>query len=453
MDNLTLEQLLRWEPQAAPPGTPRAAALLFPAPLLPFLGRYLARQGLDFRVTEEFPQKGFQEGSLEDFHEGFRALILAPRKPAAEAFTDAGRPGPLPGFVLNYLKNLARCRLFVAAQTAGEAGPEELESGLLIEYGFQLPPGIDPAPARQGDFLAFIFAAARRPALILEPAPGFSGRPEFIRPEPVRLRSSSRLDRDRSEPLKIPLELVSEPHPAPPRALYLQETEIGWLTRLAGRLPGTLLRRLKWAGNRREGVLLLPEKEGLFLFPFGRPLRREKENLYLPARQRLRPQLEPDQLDRVLGLEPETLTFLLDDRRLEIAEKAFRPLDHHLLRPEPPAVTIKPANPESSFAADFFWDGPKTTGKETKTAATETAAGQSEIGPEKSPGIPLTVTRTGAGPEPGKSAHETEILRRKGLELRRAGDLLGAAVCFGLAGEEESAAECCRLAALALEES
>jgi len=168
MNNLTLEQILRLEPQAAPPETLRAAALLFPAPLLPFLGRYLARQGLDFRVTEEFPQEGFQEG--------FRALIMAPRKPAAEAFTDAGRPGPLPGFVLNYLKNLARCRLFVAAQTAGKAGPEELESGLLVEYGFQLPPGIDPAPARQGDFLAFIFGTAQRPALVLEPAPGFSGR-------------------------------------------------------------------------------------------------------------------------------------------------------------------------------------------------------------------------------------------------------------------------------------
>ena len=441
--NKELITILRREPEKSPPRAPSAALLLFPDRLLPFLGCYLARQGLDCKVSESFS-------------DGFRALVLSCRKPTGSLVEPAIRTKPLPGFVLNYLGSLARCHLFTAAgEKAAAKDGKALEKGILVEYGFHLPGGdaIDSGKP-EDDFLALVFGSDSRPALVLEPAPEFRYLQLTGRPQPVTLGTRQTLTTDFPGRLEITLKLVDDPRSSPVRALYLQGPEINWLARLSARLPGLLLHRLKWAGNPKEGILLLPEKEGLFLFPFGTPLCRAQENLYLETGRRLSPRLTPDQLNDILNLDAEQLTFLTSDRRLEIAKTAFRPLDHHLLQSQRPAVTLKPAGPEIKF--DFDQSLMEALGKESEKAA---ATGPEE--PEKpekdiqshneaAPESPaLTVTRNREfRPEPGD---EREILRRKGLEQRRAGDLLGAAVCFALAGEEENAAECYRLAALDLE--
>ncbi|MBN2809409.1 MAG: hypothetical protein JXR80_07950 [Deltaproteobacteria bacterium] len=424
-----------------------SAFLLCPEALLPLLARYLRRQQISFRISAPLAQQKRLLFFTQDRNDQKKSL---------------------PRFVLSYLQELSRCRLFYRCLPAADVswGENSEAAVFLVEYGFQHPlPADEIADHLPGNSLYCLYGDPLIPALIIEPTPPFKNDCELTKSQAEIEQSQYSLPFLKATAptpiLQLKLRLVDDSRQlGSTRALYLKDKEIKWLETLYQRLPGPLLARLLWAGNREHGLILVPEGENLALLPFAEPLKKFEDKLYLPLSQSFSPQLDKTQLENVLGLHPDRLTFITQKWRFDIAEKDFQPLAQMIMTTTPFAATLKFSTPDDDFteAFTFSWkdhakareneieaeDGPKSQA-ETRSAADCKPA-------------PLTITRNppaaGTIPETthDPTAPPTAILKEYALKLRRENDFLGAATCFSLADEALAAAECYRLAALACEQ-
>ncbi|MEA1922472.1 MAG: hypothetical protein U9N63_07440 [Pseudomonadota bacterium] len=418
-----------------------SAYLLFAEALLPMIARYLQRQQIRFKVS----------APLNRPKEGQKRLIFF--GPDLEE-----NKKTLPRFVLSYLQELPHCRLFYrlcSVTDTNHKNPKE-SAGFLVEYGFQHPlPASEISNNLQAETLYITFGDRQRPALIIDPAPALKNDCDLSKPVSGIEKPPISFDSDETAAqtlrLQVKLCLIDNPHaPAPAQALYFASQELKWLETLLQHLPGPLLAGLRWAGDREHGILLLPEDETTSLFPFAEPLKKVKNNLFLPLGQSLRPQLTDPQLDNALALVPEKLTFLTQNLRFDIAKKDFRPLDKMITASIALSTTLKFSDPDVPF--DFVWQNRDLSKKDKQSVA---VSDKNSDTPDKT--APLTITRREDHNKqnrtsPSKQANApTETLKKYALLLRRQNDFLGAATCFSLAEEPLPAAECYRLAALTLE--
>ncbi|NPA25865.1 MAG: hypothetical protein GXO34_08580 [Deltaproteobacteria bacterium] len=416
-------------PSSAP--GPEEAYLLLPAALLPFISRFLLRHAVDFRISP------LLEGQLR--------LLYLRQRPTANRLGRETINRSLPGFLLNYLHDLARCRLFLPTGKSAAAGHH---IGTYREYGspvFPIPEAASP------EVLRLVPGRPEETLLEYSPPPLFSAPETEIKIRPVHLSQPQLLATDDPRKLlPVPLRLVTRHSPpgSGPAALRLREREIVWLRKLASRLPGSLLGHLSWAGDRQNGFLLLPERTSYGFLPFGEPLRRVKENLFIPLDTAFTPQLTGPQLDEVLHLEPEFLTFLTRSQRFDLAEKSFRRLDRCLLAPPLDRCQIEfSAEPPIDFTVpldSYKADG----GQDPLSRAPRPETGKPAAATRQVLHTPSPADRRDP---PGKRSTINARLREEALRLRREGSHLEAAVCFSLAGEPGLSAECWRLAALELE--
>ncbi|MEA3348062.1 MAG: hypothetical protein U9Q39_03260 [Pseudomonadota bacterium] len=421
------------------------AYLLFEEALFPLLARYLHRQQIRFKASARL------DGQK-------RVLYLCPDLEKNKK--------TLPRFVLTYLQELPRCQLFyqLSSKTGAKSETIKENRGFLVEYGFQHPLSVpeitDHLPVES---LYFIFGDHQRPALVINPAPTLKNDCDLSKPESCIALPQRALDPDvaSKQPLQLKLHLTDDPHALKPiRALHLEGQEIIWLEKLWQRLPAPLLARLRWAGDQKNGFLLLPEDEDLALFPFAKPLKKIKDNLYLPLKQRLNPELTHPQLDNVLDLVPERITFLTQQWRFDIAEKDFQPLDKAIIAPVKPSATLNFSNPDQTF--DFIWGNRDDAINYDEPDIRKSPNSQETEAAKNREPSSLTITRSPENPKRNPNQNQvspnlnsttpTKILKEYALQLRRQNDFLGAATCFSLAEEPQPAAECYRLAALSLEQ-
>ncbi len=442
----TLPEILQAQLVKSPQQLLHSAYLLFAEALFPLLARYLRRQQIRFKASAPLNlQKSVQK----------RVIFLCPDLEENKK--------TLPRFVLSYLQELPRCELFYQLYpTPGTNSKTTKESAIfLVEYGFQHPlPATEIAKHLPARNLHFMFGDRQRPTLVIDPIPPLTDDCDLSKPESYIEKLQGSLDPTATSAqaplLQLKLRLTNDPQALEPtRALYLESQEIKWLEALWQRLPGPLLARLRWAGDREHAILLLPEDETLSLFPFAEPLKKVKNNLFLPLKKRLSPQLTSPQLENTLALAPEKLTFITRQWRFDIAEKHFQPLDKMIIASTTTSTTLKFSDPEEPF--DFVWlnresmiEADETVEKNSpKSGTTETA--------DREPS-PLTITKSKKNTSRAQVSQEsnsttpTEILKEYALLLRRQNDFLGAATCFSLAEEPLPAAECYRLAALSLEQ-
>ena len=421
------------------------AYLLFEEALFPLLARYLHRQQIRFKASARL------DGQK-------RVLYLSPDLEKSKK--------TLPRFVLTYLEELPRCQLFyqLSSKTGVKSETIKENRGFLVEYGFQHPLSAPEIIENlSAESLYFIFGDHQRPALVIDPAPILKNDCDLSKPESYIGLPQRALDPNTAskQPLHLKLRLTDDPHALKPiRALHLEGQEIIWLEKLWQRLPGPLLARLRWAGDQQNGFLLLPEDEDLALFPFAKPLQKIKDNLFLPLKQRLNPQLTQPQLDDVLDLVPEKITFLTRQWRFDIAEKDFQPLDKAIVAPTKTSITLKSSNPDQTF--NFVWKNRDDAIKSDEPDIRKSPNSQETETAENRELAPLTITRSPENPKRNPNLNQTspnlnsttstEILKEYALQLRRQNDFLGAATCFSLAEEPQPAAECYRLAALSLEQ-
>ncbi len=418
-----------------------SAYILFTEALLPLIARYLQRQQIRFKVS----------ALLNQPKEGQKRLILF-----GPDFEENKKT--LPRFVLSYLQKLPHCRLFYrlcSKSDTNQKNPKD-SAGFLVEYGFQHPLSASEISNNlQAETLYLIFGDRQRPALIIEPAPALKNDCDLSKPVSGIEKPQIPFDSDETaaQPLRLQVKLrliVDQKAPAPTQALYFASQELKWLETLLQHLPGPLLAHLRWAGDREHGILLLPEDETISLFPFAEPLKKVKNNLFLPLGQSLRPQLTDPQLDSTLALMPEKLTFLTRNLRFDIAKKDFRPLDKMITASIALSTTLKFSDPDVPF--DFVWQHRDLSEEDNQSVAVTDKKTET---PDKP--TPLTITRREENNKqnrisPSKQANApTETLKEYALLLRRQNDFLGAATCFSLAEEPLPAAECYRLAALTLE--
>ena len=444
---LSLPEILKAQLFKGPRQPLRSAYLLFAEALLPLLARYLHRQQIRFKVSAPL---NLQKNGPK------RVIFLCPD--LAESKKN------LPRFVLTYLQDLPRCRLFYQLSPATDSNDETTKEnrGFLVEYGFQHPlPATEIDHHFRAKILYFTFGDRQHPALVIDPAPFLSNDCDLSKPESCIGLSHRSLDSTATSAqlpfLRLELHLTSDPHALEPtRALYLEGKEIKWFAALWQRLPGPLLARLRWAGDREHGILLLPEDEDISLFPFAEPLKKVKNNLFLPLKQRLSPQLTSPQLENTLALVPEKLTFFTSQWRFDIAKEHFQALDKAIIASMPTSTTLKFSNPDEAF--DFVWQNRNEVCKGCEPSSRESTKSRTEETPEEQKPSPLTITKSKESPDrdrisQGKNSNTpTEILKEYALLLRRQNDFIGAATCFSLAEEPLPAAECYRLAALSLEQ-
>ena len=424
-----------------------SAYLLFAEALFPMIARYLRRQQISFKVSAPLNiEKNRQQ----------RTLFLFPKRLESKK--------ELPRFVLSYLQELPRCQLFYRLSLATGTNQENVKegAGFMVEYGFQHPlPLPDIADHLQTKNLYFLFGDQQSPTLIFEPAPTLINEGAVTKPiSCIKLPQQSidtATDSDQEPPLRLKLHLINDPQTLQPtQALYLKEKEISWLEILYQHLPGLLLARLRWAGDQKHGILLLPEDEELSLFPFGEPLKKIKNNLFLPLKLRLSPQLTNFQLEKTLILNPEKITFLTRKWRFDIVEKEFQPLDKMIFASIKTTAPLKFSEPDEPF--NFIWqDYDEARASEEDNPTKSPKLQETKVGKDQEPS-PLTITRRQENKTPNQiskniiSAAPIELLQEYALRLRCQNDFLGAATCFSLAEEPQAAAECYRLAALALEQ-
>lgn len=416
--------------------------------LVPMITRFLRRQQLNFKVSSAF--------NIEKSRPK-RLILISPD-------TSVGKK-TVPGFILSYLQELPHCQLFYRLSLKGEKSSEKAdqESGLLIEYGFQYPlPLSEIVDHLESNKLYLISGDRKTPALTIEPAPilkNESALNDSLSSIKKEVKSIVIRDGDPEQnlSLQLNLELINEPQSnQTAQALYLKERELKWLEKIYKRLPAPLLAQLRWVGDLEHGILLLPEEEEFSLFPFGEPLKRVTNRLFLPLKQRLSPRLSNLQIEKKLELDPDKLTFLTRQWRFAIAEKDFQTLEKIVIAAPGETLNINFSDPETPFS--FIWqnrnDNPKTS-----AAATIASPGADTVAYPKEPKpAPLTITRSRENSNQEQPSAQntatapTEILKEYALKLRRQKDFLGAATCFSLAEESLAAAECFRLAALSLEQ-
>ncbi len=408
------------------------AYLLCAETLLPLIARYLRRQQINFKVSQRLDTQKrllFISQNLED------------------------RKKTLPRFVLAYLEELPRCQLFYQYSPASTTKPGNggNNCGFWVEYGFQHPlPATEIADHLQAKNLYFVFGNQQNPALIIDPVPILKNDCDFSKPQALIKKnqySFTTADISDAALLQIRLRLVDDVQTnVAPQALHLEGKELRWLEKISRHLPGPLLSRLRWAGNREHTIILLPEEDNLSLFPFAEPLIKIKANLFVPLKQKLSPQLTGVQLEEALALAPEKLTFLTRKWRFDIAAKDFKPLDKMILTTPTENITLEFSAPDKPF--DFSWFN--KVEREIPTSQPTEASNHTPA--------PLTISKSNKNePQPSSNLNNptdtpTEILKTYALKLHRQNDFLGAATCFSLAEEPLPAAECYRLAALALEQ-
>ena len=426
-----------------------SAYLLLAEALLPLIARYLQRQQIRFKVSAPLNLPLNLPNDRQK-----RLIFFGPDLEENKK--------TLPRFVLSYLHELPLCRLFyrLCSMTDTNQKNAKESAGFLVEYGFQHPlPASEVGNNLQAETLYLIFGDRQRPALIIDPAPALKNDCDLSKPVSGIEKPPISFDSDETAAqtllLQVKLCLIDNPHaPAPAQALYFASQKLKWLETLLQYLPGPLLAGLRWAGDREHGILLLPEDEAISLFPFAEPLKKVKNNLFLPLGQSLRPKLTDPQLDSTLVLVPEKLTFLTRNLRFDIAKKDFRPLDKMITASTAVSTTLKFSDPDVPF--DFVWQHRDLSEEDKQSAAVPDKAADKADKKIDRP-APLTISRredtSGQHPiSPSKQAKAPiETLKEYALLLRRQNDFLGAATCFSLAEEPLAAAECYRLAALTLE--
>ncbi|MEA3333678.1 MAG: hypothetical protein U9Q58_08785 [Pseudomonadota bacterium] len=432
--NMTLSQpeIFKVQLLKAPRQPLSGAYLLFAEALWPLISRYLQRQQIRFKVSAPLNLPNEKQK---------RVIFLGPNLEESKK--------TLPRFVLSYLQELPHCRLFYKLCSVTDPNQKKTDesAGFLVEYSFQHPlPAPEISNHLQPETLYFIFGDRQRPALIIDPTPTLKNDCDLSKPvariEKPQRSLDSAAGSTQPSLLQIELRLTDDPHtPAPTQALHFAGKELKWLETILQHLPGPLLAHLRWAGDHEHGILLLPEDETISLFPFAEPLKKVKNNLFLPLGQSLRPQLTNPQLDSALALIPEKLTFLTRNLRLDIAEKDFQPLDKIIFASTTVSTTLKFSDPDVPF--DFVWQHRDLSEENKKSVAV----------PDKKAEVPaaLTITKREDSDIQNQAKPPTEILQEYALRLRRQNDFLGAATCFSLAKEPLPAAECYRLAALNLE--
>lgn len=414
----------------------KSACCLFNEALFPLIARYLQRQQIRFKVSAP--------------------LNLPNNKPKRVIFFGSDleeNRKTLPRFVISYLQELPHCQLFYRLCPVIETNQKDTNGDaiFMVEYGFQHPLSASEITNHlQDKTFYFIFSNRQHPALIIDPAPTLKNDCDLSKPISSIEKPQYSLDPTMASVLppllQIKLRLIDDPHTlAPIQALYFTKQGLQWLETLLQHLPGPLLAHLRWAGDRKHGILLLPENKTLSLFPFAMPLKRIKTNLFIPLGQSLRPQLTNQQLDTTLDLAHEKLTFLTQELRFDIAENDFSPLDKTIIAAAPVSTTLEFSNPDEPF--DFIWQNFNMQESDNLSVAV----------PDKN-AAPLTITSKKDNNNqnqisPGRDSNTpTEILKEYALLLRRQNDFLGAATCFSLAEKPLLAAECYRLAALTLEQ-
>lgn len=424
-----------------------SAYLLFAEALFPLLARYLRRQQIHFKVSAPL---NLQKSSQK------RVIFLCPDLKESKK--------TLPRFVASYLQELPRCELFYRLSPATGTNNENVKESaiFLVEYGFKHPlQTTDISRHLPAEQLYFMFGDRQRQTLVIDPIPPFINNCDLSKPESYIKRLQGSINptaaSTQAPPLHLKLHLTNDPQALEPtRALYLGSKEIKWFEALWQRLPGPLLARLRWAGDREHAILLLPEDEDISIFPFAEPLKKIKSNLFLPLKQRLSPQLTSTQLESTLALAHDKLTFITLKWRFDVAEERFQALDKMIVSSTATSTTVKFSDPEKPF--DFVWQNhDNATGADAAVEMTPKKSREGEIDKDREPS-PLTITKSNENtkqnqvPANQSATTPTEILKEYALLLRRQNDFLGAATCFSLAEEPLPAAECFRLAALSLEQ-
>jgi len=423
---LTLEKALKVPLKAAEPQSLISAYALIPKKMLPLLSRFLLRYNLNFRLAV-LPEEAFTEKYLLWLGCGEKLL------------------GPIPGFILNYIKNFPFCHLF-----QGFAGPEK-KSLFLCEYGFKHPFDLDElvaATAAAGLYISF--AGKRSDNSVIRPVPEFFTESSVLQYEvdsPLR-----QFDFDaRTEPgkLSLPLKFI-DCKPGlnkPASVLFLEGKEISWLKEMLYRLPGPLFTKIEWAGNHGTLFLFPEDSAGSSFFPFGQPFREIAPNLFIPADKKIVPHLEPELLAEIFQVESDNYSFITGAWRRDFPVSTKVPLQQLL--------TVA-SNVDVEFESDsdlngFLWDD----------TAVETA-GDISFQALNLPGsqtdravIPVSEQLAHGGVRTpvkveDRTAFIEQTLKGYGTLLRQQGDYLGAATCFSLAKERLAAADCYAAAASAL---
>ena len=166
---LSLPETLKAQLFKGPRQPLHSAYLLFSEALLPLLIRYLQRRQIRFKVSAPL---NLQKSAPQ------RVIVLGPDFKEYK--------NTLPRFVLSYLQELPRCRVFyrLSPTTNNKSETPEENSGFLVEYGFQHPlSAIEIDHHLPAKALYFTFGDRLRPALVIDPAPTLSNNCDLSKPE------------------------------------------------------------------------------------------------------------------------------------------------------------------------------------------------------------------------------------------------------------------------------
>jgi len=425
---LTLELALKVPLKAGEPQSLMSAYALIPEKLFPLLSRFLLRHNLNFR-SAVLPGAAFAEKYLVWLSCGDKS------------------PGPIPDFILAYIKNLPFCYLFQGFSSLGK------KSLFLCEYGFKHPFAlVDLAAATAETGLYIKFAGERADNSIIRPVPEFLPESSVLQYEVgFPLQQFDYVAQVKPEKLLLPLRFINYSPGSSDFApvLFLEGREIVWLKEMLYRLPGPLFTKIAWAGSQESLFLFFNDSAGISFFPFGQPFSEIASNLFIPADEKIVPQLEPELLLELFQVESDYFSFVTGSWRRDLPVSAKAPLRQLLTFASDIKVEFKP----DSNLDGFLWEDPLV---ETVRDISLQPVKLPESPDDDLPAIPVseqlasgTGVRT-SGEGENSAVFIRQTLKDYGVILRQQGDYLGAATCFSLAQESSAAADCYAAAALVL---
>ncbi len=423
----SLERALKVPLKECGPRSLSAAYALIPKKILPLLSRFLLRHKLHFKLA--FLSAGkFVESCL---------LLLSADKSGSE---------PIPGFVLEYIKNLPFCRLF-----QGFVAPEK-KLLFLCEYGFRHPlPLAELVAETSATGLYISFAEGPAANLIIRPLPRLRPASSILQYEvdfPVP-RYELAVPPSNPGKISIPLKLVDcRPDSADSSpVVFLEKKEISWLKKMLYRLPGPLFAGIELLGNQDFLFLFFADAVRSEFLPFGQRFRRIAPHIFIPADQDLLPHLETELLTELFQVKEGHYVFLSKTWRRDLPVACKTPLCQLLTVDND--VTIE------------FYSEPDLNGfvggGDSVFAEGENVS-VSELPPVDNSGVRPAIPVAEQLAETMIKAEECGDsfgLIKKSLNayahlLKRQGDFLGAATCFSLAEASLAAADCYAEAARAL---
>lgn len=342
------------------------------------------------------------------------------------AIEGAYKDQSIPPFIISFLSQLPQSVVLSEAFA-------NTTHRILVQWGYQCPGTPEHIwKLFPPDSLTIFSNKKDVPNITIEPQPEFFQGNELIRFHPAPIKSIQiQKDPDPTTlSMDIPLRLVgTSGQTGPTSAIILDPVEANWASYLFYQFPAAYFRDLRLCPGKNYSVLL-NENGVIESLPFGIPMQCYNDTmLFIPLAMKFIPDVPFSILSEVLGLKPDTFTFLSSSFRIDVPRSQFFPLSHKLFVKEGPSAVNVDFKPPTQLP-QLNWKALQPS-KETYSVFEQDSSIFSPPASSETERIAF---------QPSPKANFRQVILEKALQFQASGDYLSAAVCYSILEDNASAA-------------